>query len=29
LAQAFVKGELLWWRLGKANRRNTDKQTNT
>ena len=26
LAQAFVKGELLWWRLGKANRKNKDAQ---
>ncbi len=26
LAQAFVKGELLWWRLGKANRKNQRKR---
>ena len=25
LAQAFVKGELLWWKLGKSNRKNRDK----
>ncbi|NQV98089.1 MAG: phosphate ABC transporter ATP-binding protein [Rhodospirillales bacterium] len=24
LAQAFVKGELLWWKLGKANRKRRD-----
>lgn len=25
LAQAFVKGELLWWKLGKSNRKNQGK----
>ncbi|MAH84524.1 MAG: ABC transporter ATP-binding protein [Rhodospirillaceae bacterium TMED8] len=28
LAQAFVRGELLWWNLGKDNRKNKLKQSN-
>ncbi len=28
LAQAFVRGELLWWRLGKDNKRNQDRSGN-
>ena len=28
LAQAFLRGELLWWRLGKDNRRNRNQDIN-